>query len=62
MTSRLEPYRDRLMFLGMVLLAAAIVSVPSVLIPAVPVWTVAVAGGVQLLVVFCQLLRVSVWG
>jgi hypothetical protein len=42
---RMEPYRDRLMFLGMVLLAAAIVSVPSVLIPAVPVWTVAVAWG-----------------
>ncbi|WP_405882110.1 MFS transporter [Streptomyces sp. NBC_01136] len=42
---RTEPYRDRLMFLGMVLLAAAIVSVPSVLIPAVPVWTVAVAWG-----------------
>ncbi|MCX4591652.1 MFS transporter [Streptomyces sp. NBC_01549] len=42
---RMEPYRDRLTFLGMVLLAAAIVSVPSVLIPAVPVWTVAVAWG-----------------
>ncbi|MGW1756167.1 MFS transporter [Streptomyces mirabilis] len=42
---RTEPYRDRLMFLGMVLLAAAVAAVPSVLIPAVPVWTVAVAWG-----------------
>lgn len=42
---RTEPYRDRLMFLGMVLLAAAVAVVPSVLIPAVPVWIVAVAWG-----------------
>ncbi|MEU9466530.1 MFS transporter [Streptomyces avermitilis] len=41
--SRLEPYRERLMTLGMVLVAAAIVAAPSVLIDAVPVWTVAVA-------------------
>lgn len=40
---RVEPYRDRLMFLGMVLVAAAVATAPSVLIPAVPVWTVAVA-------------------
>ncbi|MFF0135929.1 MFS transporter [Streptomyces sp. NPDC005227] len=40
---RVEPYRERLMFLGMVLVAAAVATAPSVLIPAVPVWTVAVA-------------------
>ncbi|MFE5143325.1 MFS transporter [Streptomyces fagopyri] len=40
---RVEPYRDRLMFFGMVLVAAAIAAVPAVLVPAVPVWTVAVA-------------------
>ncbi|MFF4698427.1 MFS transporter [Streptomyces chattanoogensis] len=40
---RLEPYRERLMGLGMVLLAAAIVMVPSVLLDGVPVWIVAVA-------------------
>lgn len=39
----MEPYRERLMFLGMVLVAAAIAAAPSVLIPAVPVWIVAVA-------------------
>ncbi|MFI1941118.1 MFS transporter [Streptomyces purpureus] len=38
-----EPHRQRLMVLGMVLVAAAIVAAPSVLIPAVPAWTVAVA-------------------
>ncbi|MEV5321066.1 MFS transporter [Streptomyces sp. NPDC052687] len=43
--SRVEPYRDRLMTLGMVLVAAAIATAPSVLIEAVPVWTVAVAWG-----------------
>ncbi|QIJ62992.1 MFS transporter [Streptomyces sp. JB150] len=43
--SRVEPYRDRLMTLGMVLVAAAIAAAPSVLIEAVPVWTVAVAWG-----------------
>lgn len=42
---RLEPYRERLMTLGMVLVAAAIAAAPSVLIPAVPAWTVAVAWG-----------------
>lgn len=40
---RLEPYRERLMTLGMVLVAAAIAAAPSVLIDAVPAWTVAVA-------------------
>ncbi|MFC9622208.1 MFS transporter [Streptomyces sp. NPDC056930] len=40
---RLEPYRERLMVGGMVLVAAAIAAAPSVLIDAVPVWTVAVA-------------------
>ncbi|MER5403947.1 MFS transporter [Streptomyces sp. NPDC002769] len=42
---RVEPYRERLMFFGMVLVAAAIAAVPSVLLHAVPVWTVAVAWG-----------------
>ncbi|OSZ57241.1 MFS transporter [Streptomyces pharetrae CZA14] len=42
---RLEPYRERLMTLGMALTAAAIATAPSVLIDAVPVWTVAVAWG-----------------
>ncbi|MCZ9343339.1 MFS transporter, partial [Streptomyces sp. TRM76130] len=40
---RVEPYRERLMTLGMVLVAAAIGAAPSVLIDAVPAWTVAVA-------------------
>ncbi|MFF9321156.1 MFS transporter [Streptomyces sp. NPDC014735] len=40
---RLEPYRERLMVGGMVLVAAAIAAAPSVLIDAVPVWTLAVA-------------------
>ncbi|MET9801337.1 MFS transporter [Streptomyces sp. NPDC006368] len=40
---RVEPYRERLMVLGMVLVAAAIATAPSVLIPSVPVWTVGVA-------------------
>ncbi|MEU9761115.1 MFS transporter [Streptomyces sp. NPDC001834] len=40
---RLEPYRERLMVGGMVLVAAAIAAAPSVLIDTVPVWTVAVA-------------------
>ncbi|MBY8866259.1 MFS transporter [Streptomyces sennicomposti] len=39
------PYRERLMTLGMVLVAAAIATAPSVLIHSVPVWTVAVAWG-----------------
>ncbi|MFE2457842.1 MFS transporter [Streptomyces sp. NPDC059402] len=41
----LEPYRERLMSLGMVLVAAAVATAPSVLIDAVPAWTVAVAWG-----------------
>ena len=41
--ARVEPYRERLMTLGMVLVAAAIVAAPSVLIDSVPAWTVAVA-------------------
>jgi MFS family permease len=40
--ARVEPYRDRLMLLGMVMVAAAIAAAPSVLIDAVPVWTLAV--------------------
>ncbi|MGQ5637990.1 MULTISPECIES: MFS transporter [unclassified Streptomyces] len=42
---RLQPYRERLMTFGMLLVAAAIVAAPSVLVHAVPVWTVAVAWG-----------------
>ncbi|MFI1724087.1 MFS transporter [Streptomyces sp. NPDC020489] len=42
---RVEPHRQRLMTLGMVLVAASIAAAPSVLITAVPVWTVAVAWG-----------------
>ncbi|MEU0071379.1 MFS transporter [Streptomyces sp. NPDC006332] len=40
---RVEPYQQRLMTVGMVLVAAAIAAAPSVLIPSVPAWTVAVA-------------------
>ncbi|MEW2495969.1 MFS transporter [Streptomyces nodosus] len=40
---RIEPHRERLMTGGMVLVAAAITTAPSVLIHAVPVWIVAVA-------------------
>ncbi|MER6537252.1 MFS transporter [Streptomyces sp. 900105755] len=40
---RMEPYRERLMTLGMVLVAAAVAAAPAVLVPGVPVWTVAVA-------------------
>ncbi|MCK7623941.1 MFS transporter [Streptomyces sp. RS10V-4] len=40
---RLEPHRERLMGLGMGLLAVAILLVPLVLIDAVPAWTVAAA-------------------
>ncbi|GGQ02792.1 MFS transporter [Streptomyces mutabilis] len=43
--ARLEPHRERLMTLGMILVAAAIATAPSVLIDAVPAWTVAVAWG-----------------
>ncbi|WP_280889120.1 MFS transporter [Streptomyces sp. LBL] len=42
---RVEPYRERLMTLGMVLVATAIATAPSVLIESVPAWTVAVAWG-----------------
>ncbi|NNN32532.1 MFS transporter [Streptomyces sp. S3(2020)] len=42
---RVEPYRQRLMTLGMVLVAASIAAAPSVLIAAVPVWTLAVVWG-----------------
>jgi MFS family permease len=42
---RCEPYRERLVAGGMVLVAAAIAAAPSVLIAAVPVWVVAVAWG-----------------
>ncbi|MQY32143.1 hypothetical protein SRB17_00850 [Streptomyces sp. RB17] len=38
-----QPYRERLMTAGMVLVAAAITAAPSVLLHSVPVWTVAVA-------------------
>jgi MFS family permease len=43
---RLEPYRQQLMVLGMVLVAMAIATAPSVLIASVPVWIVGVAWGV----------------
>jgi len=42
---RVEPYRERLMTFGMVLVAGAIAAAPSVLIHTVPVWIVAVAWG-----------------
>ncbi|GAA2713884.1 MULTISPECIES: MFS transporter [Streptomyces] len=41
--SWVEPHRERLVVLGMTLLAAAIALAPTVLIGAVPAWTVAVA-------------------
>ncbi|MFF5364319.1 MFS transporter [Streptomyces scabiei] len=41
--SRVEPYRERLMTAGMLLVAAAITTLPAVLVDSVPVWTVAVA-------------------
>ncbi|WEH33680.1 MFS transporter [Streptomyces sp. AM 4-1-1] len=43
---RAEPHRERLMVIGMVMVAAAIATAPTVLIDAVPVWIVAVAWGV----------------
>ncbi|MFJ7152668.1 MFS transporter [Streptomyces sp. NPDC100445] len=43
---RVAPYRERLVTAGMVLVAVAIVTAPSVLVHSVPVWTVAVAWGV----------------
>ncbi|MFL4904432.1 MFS transporter [Streptomyces sp. MMS24-I2-30] len=42
---RAEPYRERLMTLGMVLTATAITTASSVLLSAVPAWIVAVAWG-----------------
>ncbi|MDI9886212.1 MFS transporter [Streptomyces sp. HNM0645] len=42
---RLEPYRERLTVTGMVLVAAAIATAPSVLIHSVPVWVVGIAWG-----------------
>ncbi|MFF8843216.1 MFS transporter [Streptomyces sp. NPDC015127] len=42
---RTEPYREPLVVLGMLLVAAAIATAPSVLIDAVPVWIVGVAWG-----------------
>lgn len=42
---RMAPHRENLMTLGMLLVAASIALAPSVLIDAVPVWTVAVAWG-----------------
>jgi MFS family permease len=41
--ARVEPYRERLMTVGMVLVAAAITALPGALVDSVPVWTVAVA-------------------
>ncbi|MGW1670415.1 MFS transporter [Streptomyces sp. NPDC002324] len=41
--ARVEPYRERLMTMGMLLVAAAITTLPGVLVDSVPVWTVAVA-------------------
>ncbi|MEU8521474.1 MFS transporter [Streptomyces sp. NBC_01216] len=38
-----EPYRERLVVIGMLLVATAIATAPSVLVASVPVWTVAVA-------------------
>ncbi|MEV3887156.1 MFS transporter [Streptomyces griseoincarnatus] len=40
---RLEPHRERLMTVGMLLVAFAIAAAPSVLIHSVPAWTLAVA-------------------
>ncbi|MFF6780300.1 MFS transporter [Streptomyces sp. NPDC012510] len=41
--ARVEPYRERLMTVGMVLVAAAISTLPGALVDSVPVWIVAVA-------------------
>ncbi|MFD6872915.1 MULTISPECIES: MFS transporter [unclassified Streptomyces] len=43
---RTAPYRERLMVLGMVLVAFAIAAAPAVLVESVPVWTLALAWGV----------------
>ncbi|MGW5344960.1 MFS transporter [Streptomyces sp. NPDC004050] len=45
-TGRVAPYRERLMVCGMVLVAFAIAAAPAVLVPWVPVWTLALAWGV----------------
>jgi MFS family permease len=42
---RVEPYRERLVTAGMLLVTVSIAAAPSVLIDSVPVWTVAVAWG-----------------
>ncbi|MFI6808574.1 MFS transporter [Streptomyces luteogriseus] len=41
--ARVEPYRERLTTVGMLLVAAAVAAAPAVLIESVPVWTLAVA-------------------
>ncbi|MEU9605214.1 MFS transporter [Streptomyces sp. NPDC048057] len=43
---QMEPHRERLVALGMVLVAVAIAAAPAVLIDSVPVWSLAVAWGV----------------
>ncbi|MFF3017449.1 MFS transporter [Streptomyces sp. NPDC057939] len=43
---RTAPYRERLMVLGMVMVAFAIAAAPAVLVESVPVWTLALAWGV----------------
>ncbi|MFJ4774793.1 MFS transporter [Streptomyces sp. NPDC088762] len=43
---RMAPYRERLMVAGMVMVAFAIAAAPAVLIPSVPVWTLALAWAV----------------
>ncbi|MFD8981396.1 MFS transporter [Streptomyces sp. NPDC059564] len=43
---RMAPYRDRLMVIGMVLVAFAIAAAPAVLVESVPVWTLALAWAV----------------
>lgn len=43
---RLEPHRESLMVVGMVLVALSIAAAPAVLIEAVPVWTLAAVWGV----------------
>ncbi|MFD3697217.1 MFS transporter [Streptomyces sp. NPDC058646] len=43
---RMAPYRERLMVVGMVMVAIAIAAAPAVLIESVPVWTLALAWAV----------------
>ncbi|MFK0255732.1 MFS transporter [Streptomyces sp. NPDC090445] len=45
-TGRVAPYRERLMVFGMVLVAFAIAAAPAVLLPWVPVWSLAVTWGI----------------